>query len=1013
MRPSLTIVLCSFCLLLTQSLAGATEKPPTAFDGVRQLLREGKYADAAASARNLLQVEEARSGPDSLQTVEVIDFIVEAERLDGKVKDEGVQALARRSIAIREAALGADHPDVARSVNNLANLLVESGDYFSAKPLYDRVLAIQDAKLDPADPLIAKTLTNFANLISDMGDYVGSGPLYERALEIKTKAYGAEDPQLISTLVGLAILKRLTGDYTGARDVCDRAMRIADLKLRPDHPRRAVVMATSAGIARETGDFAEARKLLQGALAIQEKELGPDHPDTAATLGDIASLDKEAGDLESARSLYERSLGAQAVSLEAESAYLVPNMTNLGEVLLALGNREGAKTQLEHGLRIRESQFGPDHPDVADSLSALAALEEKQGDLTAAKDLLERGLRIRETALGPSHPLVASSLARLAQVAARAGQGGTAIDFAHRAETIGRRHLRLIVRALPERQALRYAATRPAGLDLELELVGERPSDAWVRIAWDDLIRGRALVLDEMAARNRSVRAREDSTSRLLRTRLAAARAQEAALWVKGLVDQDPKSYTRVLDDAREQEEKAEKELAERSLPFRVEQKRENVGLQEIAKALPPESALVAFALSSSLDSGSEGGSEKYTAFVLGPASEVPRAVSLGDARTIDGLVDRWRTAVSAEPSPVPAITSIDEKKSRDLGARLRAAIWDPVTEATSGARYVFIVPDGTLNLINFAALPIGADRYLVETEQMFHYLSAETDLLSEGSPRTESPSLLAVGGPDYDGMPSVVAAARTPTSGALRGPAVDCRDPGSLRFEPLPGAKREVDEIGAIWLQKGPERAGSFVSLVGGQATKVNVERLAPQHTYVHLATHGYLFDEQCFRGKAGLQEQNPLLLSGLAFAGANRRPAASPLPTASSTKGAVSFPAADAILTAEEIASLDLSRVSWLVLSGCETGLGKFHRGEGILGLRRAVQVAGASTLIMSLWKTKDDPTRVWMRHLYERRLSGMPTAEAVRAASVDILAERRAQHDSAHPFFWGAFVAAGDWR
>jgi len=117
---------------------------------------------------------------------------------------------------------------------------------------------------------------------------------------------------------------------------------------------------------------------------------------------------------------------------------------------------------------------------------------------------------------------------------------------------------------------------------------------------------------------------------------------------------------------------------------------------------------------------------------------------------------------------------------------------------------------------------------------------------------------------------------------------------------------------------------------------------------------------------------------------------------------------------VTADEIASLDLSGVQWAVLSACDTGVGTVQPGEGVLGLRRAFQVAGARTVIMSLWPVADGSTQRWMQALYRSRwLEGRTTAEAVRAASRELLQEERRQGCSTHPFHWGAFVAAGDWH
>jgi len=157
--------------------------------------------------------------------------------------------------------------------------------------------------------------------------------------------------------------------------------------------------------------------------------------------------------------------------------------------------------------------------------------------------------------------------------------------------------------------------------------------------------------------------------------------------------------------------------------------------------------------------------------------------------------------------------------------------------------------------------------------------------------------------------------------------------------------------------------------------------------------------------RGVGGLSAtgpvENPLLLSGLALSGANRRATAGPNDD-------------DGILTAEEVASLNLEGVEWAVLSACDTGVGEIKAGEGVFGLRRAFQVAGARTVVMSLWSVDDQATRAWMRALYEGRFQQrLSTADAVHAASLSLLRDRRTRGQSTHPFYWAAFVATGDWR
>jgi CHAT domain-containing protein len=137
------------------------------------------------------------------------------------------------------------------------------------------------------------------------------------------------------------------------------------------------------------------------------------------------------------------------------------------------------------------------------------------------------------------------------------------------------------------------------------------------------------------------------------------------------------------------------------------------------------------------------------------------------------------------------------------------------------------------------------------------------------------------------------------------------------------------------------------------------------------------------------------------LAFAGANHR-------------GEVGPKEEDGVVTAMEIANLDLESVDWAVLSACDTGVGESVSGEGVFGFRRAFRIAGAGAVIMSLWPVEDESTLEWMEHLYRARLEdGMSTAESVRRAGLELLRTRRGRGLSTHPFYWGAFIAAGDWR
>ena len=186
-----------------------------------------------------------------------------------------------------------------------------------------------------------------------------------------------------------------------------------------------------------------------------------------------------------------------------------------------------------------------------------------------------------------------------------------------------------------------------------------------------------------------------------------------------------------------------------------------------------------------------------------------------------------------------------------------------------------------------------------------------------------------------------------------------------------------------------------------GASAGEAAFKRDAPGRRVVHLATHAFFLGESCANGSAAADvlARNPLVFSGIALAGANRWRDAGPGQE-------------DGLLTAEELAGMRLDGVEWLVLSGCESGLGQVQTWEGVYGLPRAAHQAGVRTLVMSLLPVDDDASRIWMQALYEAHFGrGEATAAAVKSASRRVLSWLRTNGRGADPKLWGAFVALGD--
>lgn len=237
------------------------------------------------------------------------------------------------------------------------------------------------------------------------------------------------------------------------------------------------------------------------------------------------------------------------------------------------------------------------------------------------------------------------------------------------------------------------------------------------------------------------------------------------------------------------------------------------------------------------------------------------------------------------------------------------------------------------------------------------------------------------------------------PATGGKPAAPPACRALLEERFEPLPATTAEVAAVAALARSLGGGEAP--VALTGPAAGEAAFKRLAPGRRIVHLATHSWFLGAECASGAPGVVARNPLVFSGIALAGANRWAAA--------REGGA---AEDGLLTAEELAGLDLGGVEWLVLSGCESGLGQVRAWEGLYGLPRAGRRAGVRAMVLSLAPVDDEAAGLWMRALYEARFArGEGTASAVRSASRRVLDWLRRRGRAPEPRLWGAFVALGE--
>jgi CHAT domain-containing protein/tetratricopeptide (TPR) repeat protein len=699
--------------------------------------------------------------------------------------------------------------------------------------------------------------------------------------------------------------------------------------------------------------------------AILEKAYGREHPEVAVTLNNHAIRCRKRGDL------------ALADSLAREA------------------------------LAVSRKVYGEEHPQVARGLSTLANIYCDRDQYAEAEALCDQGLKIRRGALQASHPIIADNLELKSELRRMQGDLREALRSAEEACRIRHRNVVDHMTVLKEKDALGYARSLRRSVDYYLTCFVESwagPEDA-IRVTGDLTLSTKGQVSDGMFERRRMFARGADSTTLRLAEQLKATKFQLANLFVE-TPGENLEAYRAGVDSLSQLVSDLEEGLLRASERFSDRRSQTDVSTSSVASALPDNTALVEYLKYRHFDLDYKTAVPRYLALVVRPEGD-PAIVDLGEAESIDRLVGEHRSHMLRVSASGRMPNVADRHEHITISGALYERLWKPVEGLVAGGEVVFVAPDGALNLIPFGSL-VGTDgSYLVE-RFTFHYLMSGRDCLRFTHEADAGTGLLALGDPDYDADATARVGMRAaqgggePTYAFARSIRSGCGEISDIRVDPLPGSREELDLVTAAWKKHSKEPLWAYS---GCEASEDALKAEAPGKRVLHLATHGYYLGDRCSREKesTGNPDQtgeNPLLLSGLLLAGAN-------------SHGQVtdSLGLDDGILTAYEVSAMDLEGVELVVLSACETGLGKIEEGEGVYGLRRAFQMAGARTVISALWPVSDKATVGMMTRLYETRERSIP--ETMRRVQLDEINDLRGSGQPDHPYTWAGFMAMGDWR
>lgn len=825
---------------------------------------------------------------------------------------------------------------------------------------------------------------------------------------------GDSAPEVIEALLGLGAIYGMQERWTDAESVSAEVLDILRAMPNPN-PRYLTQTIEIMGLmAEQRGDLAQAEDLYREALALQRTTLENLVPQSQDD-GFVAQRSMTSALLQLARVYQRQQRYDEAEPLITEALELADGLTEpldrmyflelAAETYRAQG-RGGDGVDPFARMTVTQGTTGdggalegqsPGHPMTLEQLARVAQRQGRDGE---AEQLYRQAIAAaeeiyREDLQGYGVPIV-YGLAGLYQAQGRIAE---AIETLEAGIALEQRQFDRNLANLGEAGRLRYMTSVAHTLNhaISLHLRTAPDNQAAAQLAFTNVLRRKGRALEAGVTTLELLENNPHPEDQRLLAELDQLRQQLAAIsFGESTASPQAQAQQRSL---RSQMEAIDVTLARRSAALAAEAP--PVELTDIQAHIPTDGVLVEYVRYRPFDPmhlrrseidhnpwdwGGRGfGAPRYAAYLLKPSGEVQWA-DLGDAATIDGQVQRFLEALRCgERLATPCY---EPERLKPVAQAIYEVIFAPLQAYLGEATHLLLSLDGQLNLVPFAALVDEQNRYLVETYTLTH-LTSGRDLLRMQSqaPSQQPPVVLADPNFDTADVTGVVQVASASRGGARSA------DMANLRFGRLEGSAQEVAAIR-------PLLGDDAVVLTEAKATE-NAVKQVQGPSILHLATHGFFLEDvpvplPNFDADEGSQSsiriENPLLRSGLALAGFNQRES----------------DGEDGVLTALEVAGLNLRGTRLVVLSACETGLGDIADGEGVYGLRRAFVMAGAESQLMSLWQVSDRRTADLMQQYYERLSRGEGRSEALRQiqlAALDNPAYR-------HPYYWAAFFFSGRW-
>lgn len=906
-----------------------------------------------------------------------IEYGKELEKIAGLQINIGEYEKATQNL--EEAIKIMEDTKTAEAKSYLSSAFITKAKLLSIKGEYD---AAEDHIYDSEDLREEGALTtdvtglsyqdDLGSLYTNIGRYSDATDLLTTSLKEKTAQFGSNSRHLNQTLVANAKLNLIKGDYTAAEQQARKANTIATSIFGENSSKIVPSMLRLADVYTTIGDYDKAETLLKNSIRIQKDKFGPEHVDVGNSTSKLALVyfyqDKPLTQIQSLFQEAEKIIGKKLGSNNPTYAEILKNMAIAN---IAEGNYSLAFTYLNQAENIWKNKIGKrNNINAATALVLKGDIFYKQKNYSKAKDYYEDAQKQYKRVFNDTHPEYVKVKSKLSKTYFMQADYKGAQDEMEEVLANYKNFIQEYFPALSEREKAKFWNTIKGDYEYYNTLIVSRNrSSKYIGELYNNALLTKALLLNSsIKVRQRIMNSNDEELKQMYSSWIDDKELLTAAL---SMSQQDLIDNGIDVAALSQKVELLEKNISLKSEIFAQSADTRTVTWENVKSALGENEVAIEMVRFRVFDHVFTDSVMYALLYVQGDKRSEPRMILLDNGEELESkYLKFYRNSIKYK---------VEDRYSYEQ-------FWAPIAEQIGAVATLYLSPDGVYNQINLEAIPTPDGRYVLDNSNILLISNTKDLFLNKIQTKVvaEKQYAMMFGNPQFylqtqPGQPLA-------TSGLTRATAEV--------VSPLPGTKAEIEELDELLDRKG-WTTDKFTEI---KASEASIKEVSNPRVF-HVATHGFF--KEAAKADASDQEynenaayDNPLLKTGLLLAGAGD--------ILNQTQ--FNYNVDNGILTAYEAMNLSLDQTDLVVLSACETGLGEVQAGEGVYGLQRAFLVAGARTIIMSLFKVSDEATQQLMVKFYRKWIETGNKRQSFIDAKKEIRNEYR------DPIYWGPFVMIG---